>query len=75
MDHGMVMTRSPSTGREIATGIACDWVTFNSLSTDGPDRLRCPSCGSEHHWSVADAWLAPIAITSSAAQANGKQSA
>jgi hypothetical protein len=54
------MTRCPSTGQEIATGIACDWVTFNSLSVDRRT-ISCPSCGSVHTWTVDEAWLAPMA--------------
>ena len=59
MTHCMVMTRCPQTGYEIATGIACDWVTSNNLSEE-PGRLRCPSCGDEHVWNVSEAWLAAI---------------
>jgi hypothetical protein len=55
------MTRCPSTGQEIATGIACDWATFNDLAAAEPGRLRCPSCGGEHAWTVEEAWLAPVA--------------
>jgi hypothetical protein len=73
MSHSMVMTRCPSTGHEIATGITSDWVTFNNLSGE-PKRLQCPHCGDEHHWTVAEAWLAAIAISSSPAQSNAKQS-
>jgi hypothetical protein len=61
VSHCMVMTRCPSTGQEIATGIACDWATFNDLAAAEPGRLRCPSCGGEHAWTVEEAWLAPVA--------------
>jgi len=54
------MTRCPSTGQEIATGIACDWVTFNDLSA-APKTIRCPSCRGEHPWTVDESWLAPMA--------------
>jgi hypothetical protein len=39
MNHSMVMTRCPSTGHEIATGIACDWVTFNNRVAGYSDRI------------------------------------
>jgi hypothetical protein len=64
----MVMTRCPSTGQEIATGIACDWATFNNLAAAEPGRLRCPSCGGEHVRTVEEAWLAPVATTTGPAQ-------
>jgi hypothetical protein len=63
----MVMTRCPSTGQEIATGIACDWATFNNFSAE-PKQLRCPSCGGEHPWTVEEAWLAPVATGAGAEQ-------
>jgi hypothetical protein len=68
MNHTIIMTRCPSTGHEIATGIACDWVTFNNLSAE-PGRLRCPSCGDEHRWTVEEAWLALNASTNQTTRA------
>ena len=64
MNHSMVMTHCPSTGHEIATGITCDWVTFNNLSGE-PKRLQCPHCGDEHYWTIEEAWLAAIAMSAS----------
>ena len=67
MTHCMVMTRCPQTGHEIATGVTCDWATFNRLS-DEPRRLRCPTCGEEHVWNVSEAWLAAIGAAAQSEQ-------
>jgi hypothetical protein len=69
MSHSMVMTRCSSTGHEIATGVTCDWVTFNNLSAE-PKQLQCPHCGDEHRWTIEEAWLAAIAISASPTQPN-----
>ena len=53
----MVMTRCPTTGADIPTGIICDRDTFDSFS-DTPARVQCPVCRQEHAWKVSEAWLA-----------------
>jgi hypothetical protein len=58
----MVMIRCPTTGAEVATGIICDWQTFNSLSNE-PGRVLCPACKAEHAWARDDAWLAGSALS------------
>jgi hypothetical protein len=42
---------------EIATGIVCNWVTFNNLA-ENPGRVKCAECGDTHAWQQSEAWLA-----------------
>jgi hypothetical protein len=52
----MIMIRCPETGSEISTGIECEDEDFRSLPFV-ITQTTCPSCGHEHNWSKADAWL------------------
>ena len=51
------MTRCPSTGRAVSTGIDTASVIVDSLP-DVAVRMRCPACGGEHAWRKRDTWLA-----------------
>jgi hypothetical protein len=53
---GVLMTRCPSTGQEIETGIETDRGSFASLPFFVAI-VCCPACGGEHEWSNKDAWL------------------
>jgi hypothetical protein len=53
---GVVMTRCPTSGQEIETGIETDRRSFASL----PFFIAivcCPVCSGEHEFSNKDAWL------------------
>ena len=53
----LVMTRCPSTGRAVSTGIDTASVIVDSLPDVGI-RMHCPACGGEHMWRKRDIWLA-----------------
>ena len=53
---GVVMTRCPTTGQEIETGIETDRRSFATLPFFIAV-VSCPGCGSEHEFSNKDAWL------------------
>jgi len=52
----MVVTRCPTTGAAVATGITCDWETSDNLPSR-PGLLHCSACEGEHAWSTDEAWL------------------
>jgi len=53
----VLMTRCPTTGRAVSTGISTRSVHVESLP-DIDIRLQCTACGGVHHWRKRDAWLA-----------------
>jgi hypothetical protein len=53
----VIMTRCPSTGRAVSTGIDTASVVVDSLP-DVAVRMRCPACSGEHLWRKRDTWLA-----------------
>jgi hypothetical protein len=53
---GAVMVKCPNTGREIATGIVADRVSFNSTPVFFA-WVSCPICRNEHEWFAKDAWV------------------
>jgi hypothetical protein len=66
----MIMTRCPETGSEISTGIECEDDDFRSLPFV-ITHTTCPSCGREHNWSKADAWLNDGTSDSKGSQMDG----
>ena len=50
----------PKTGKTIDTGIVSELDTLLRIRSDHV-RLRCPVCGQEHEWRVADAQLSRAA--------------
>ncbi len=54
---GAVLIRCPKTGHAVATGIETE---SEELRRFPPVecRLHCPACGSEHVWTVAEAFFA-----------------
>jgi hypothetical protein len=53
---GAVMIKCPDTGRDIATGMVADRVSFNSTPVFFA-RVHCPLCGAEHEWFAKEAWV------------------
>jgi hypothetical protein len=46
----------PVTGRAVSTAIETEANSFRRLPSVTA-HMRCPACGRDHEWSVADAWL------------------
>jgi hypothetical protein len=53
---GTVMVKCPDTGRDIATGIIADRVSFNAKPVFFA-RVYCPLCRTEHEWFAQEAWV------------------
>ena len=56
------------TGEFVSTGIEADQAAFAVLPAK-LSRIRCPSCGSEHVWTKATAWLSGFGHPSPAERA------
>jgi hypothetical protein len=54
---GAIMIRCPTTSQLVPVGIDTDTDSFNGLPNVAATPVRCPSCGQEHAWSMADAVL------------------
>ena len=50
-----VMIKCPQKEEAVHTGVAMDEEAFTSVSLDYD--LKCPACGSMHHWKKSDAFL------------------
>jgi hypothetical protein len=53
---GAVMVKCPTTGRNIATGIVADRVSFNAAPVFFAV-VYCRICRTEHEWFAKDAWV------------------
>lgn len=54
-----VMIKCPQTGGAVETGVAMDEEAFATVTLKYD--LKCPACGSVHHWNKSDAFLEPVA--------------
>ena len=61
---GALMVCCPATGRAVSPGVELDPVTFNR-TPDFVASFSCASCGVDHPWSKADAWIAAPEFTPS----------
>ena len=64
--HFKVVIVCPQTKVEVPTGVVVNIKTFKELPT-AASHFRCGACGEEHAWSVADAQLASLSPSESAA--------
>jgi len=65
---GALMVRCPQTGKDFASGIETDPLSFE-LTPAFSGTIRCPLCGVDHQWSKIDAWVAEDAPSPSSAAA------
>jgi hypothetical protein len=64
---GALMVCCPATGRAVSLGVELDPVTFDR-APDFVASFHCASCGVDHPWSKADAWIGAAEFTPSAAR-------
>jgi hypothetical protein len=53
---GIVMTRCPATGREIATGVTADRVSYGATPVFFA-LAYCRYCNTTHEWFARDGWV------------------
>jgi hypothetical protein len=56
------MVCCPATGRAVSLGVELDPVTFDR-APDFVASFHCASCGVDHPWSKADAWIGAAEFT------------
>jgi hypothetical protein len=60
---GTLMVRCPRTGRDIASGIEIDRLSFERTPAF-TGHIHCPHCREEHEWSKIDAWIRDLETVS-----------
>jgi hypothetical protein len=56
---GMVMTRCPVTGRQIATGVTADRVSYRAMPVFFA-LAYCRYCKTTHEWFARDGWVCEL---------------
>jgi hypothetical protein len=52
-----IVTRCPTLGRAVPTGLTTETIIFESLDLDLEIPFRCPACLRMHTWRPAAAWV------------------